>query len=284
MPDDETALLSGVRVISFVGRAGTGKSQRAQVLARNLEIDFILDDGLVIRKGQIVCGRSAKTERNQVRAIRRAMMEFPDHRQEVREFFKQAQPCTVMIIATSEGMAAQIARRLGLPPPENVIRIEDVATPEEIRRARLERKVKGQHVIPVSQVQVRKNFAGKLVGKLRVFWKGKNRYEGEKTIVRPPFSFIGALRIEPQAIEDLVRHVALRTPQVKSVQEVRIKPGSEGVSIQLKIGVILGDRNLVEIARTVKARISSSVSYFMGLDVRGVDVVVAEVDLHAGGK
>ena len=70
-----------------------------------------------------------------------------------------------MIIATSEGMAGQIARRLGMPGPENIIRIEDVATPEEIRRARLERKTKGQHVIPVSQVQVRKNFAGKLVGK-----------------------------------------------------------------------------------------------------------------------
>ena len=54
----------------------------------------------------------------------------------------------------------------------------------------------------------------------------------------------------------------------------------EGVSLQLKIGVILGERNLVEIARTVKVRISSSVSYFMGLDVRGVDVVVTEVDLH----
>ncbi len=279
MPEDEKVPLPGVKVISFVGKAGTGKSQRAQVLARNLDIDYILDDGLVIRKGQIVSGRSAKTERNQVRAIRRAMMEFPDHRREIQEFFLQAQPCTVMIIATSEGMAVQIARRLGIPAPESVIRIEDVATPEEIRRARLERKVKGQHVIPVSQVQVRKNFAGKLVGKLRVFWKGKNKYEGEKTIVRPPFSFIGALRIEPQAIEDLARHVTLRTPQVKSIQEIRIKPSSEGVSLQLKIGVILGERNLVEIARTVKVRISSSVSYFMGLDVRGVDVVVTEVEL-----
>ncbi len=284
MAEGDSTPLSLVRVISFVGRAGTGKSQRAQVLARNLDIDYILDDGLVIRRGQIVCGRSAKTERNQVRAIRRAMMEFPDHRQEIQEFFQEAQPCTVMIIATSEGMSGQIAKRLGMPPPASIIHIEDVATPEEIRRARLERKVKGQHVIPVSQVQVRKNFAGKLVGKLRVFWKGKNKYEGEKTIVRPPFSFIGALHIQPQAIEDLARHVALRTPQVRSIQEIRVKPSSEGVSLQLKIGVVLGERNLVEIARTVKVRISSSVSYFMGLDVRGVDVIVAEVELHGAKK
>lgn len=284
MAEGDSTPLSLVRVISFVGRAGTGKSQRAQVLARNLDIDYILDDGLVIRRGQIVCGRSAKTERNQVRAIRRAMMEFPDHRQEIQEFFQEAQPCTVMIIATSEGMSGQIAKRLGMPSPASIIHIEDVATPEEIRRARLERKVKGQHVIPVSQVQVRKNFAGKLVGKLRVFWKGKNKYEGEKTIVRPPFSFIGALHIQPQAIEDLARHVALRTPQVRSIQEIRVKPSSEGVSLQLKIGVVLGERNLVEIARTVKVRISSSVSYFMGLDVRGVDVIVAEVELHGAKK
>ena len=123
MPEGDKTSLPGVKVIAFVGMAGTGKSQRAQVLARNLDIDYILDDGLVIRKGQIVSGRSAKTERNQVRAIRRAMMEFTDHRLEIEEFFGKAQPCTVMIIATSEGMAGQIARRLGMPAPENIIKI-----------------------------------------------------------------------------------------------------------------------------------------------------------------
>ena len=45
MPEGDKTPLPGVRVIAFVGMAGTGKSQRAQVLARNLDIDYILDDG-----------------------------------------------------------------------------------------------------------------------------------------------------------------------------------------------------------------------------------------------
>ncbi len=62
----DSPLLDDVRVFAFVGPAGTGKSQRAQLVAQlELGVDLIIDDGLLIRKGQIVRGKSAKTEKNQ---------------------------------------------------------------------------------------------------------------------------------------------------------------------------------------------------------------------------
>jgi len=265
------------RVFAFVGPAGTGKSQRAQLIAGYLDVEVILDDGLVIRRGQIVCGRSAKAERNQVRAIRRAIFEFEDHRKAVADYLAREKPPSVLIIATSEGMAARIAGKLGLDAPERFIRIEDVATPEEIARAQRERQKKGQHVIPVSHVQVRKNFAGKLVGRLRVLWKTKNRFEGEKTIVRPPYSFQGEMHIEPEAVSQLASHVALLTPLVGRVILSRILPDSEALSIEIEIGLSRGGRSFVETARLVRRRVASSVRYFTGLEVRNVNVTVVEV-------
>ncbi|NCC69564.1 MAG: hypothetical protein EOM14_15500, partial [Clostridia bacterium] len=94
--------LKEVRTFAFVGAAGTGKSQRAQSVAALVDADYIIDDGLVIFKGSIVCGKSDKSERNQVSAIRRALFEFDDHRKEVMNFFSNAAPCSLMITATSE--------------------------------------------------------------------------------------------------------------------------------------------------------------------------------------
>lgn len=74
------------RVIAFVGPAGTGKSQRAQMISRENNVDFMIDDGLLISKGRIVAGKSAKAEKNLVRAIRRALFQFPDHRSAVLDY------------------------------------------------------------------------------------------------------------------------------------------------------------------------------------------------------
>ena len=265
------------RLFAFVGPAGTGKSQRAQMVASFLEAEYIVDDGLVICRGQIVCGKSAKSERNQVRAIRRALFEFEDHRRTVAEFFQRVQPCSILLISTSEGMARRIARRLGLPEPCRFLHIEEVATAEEICRAQRERKHKGQHVIPVSHVQVRRNFTGKLVGRLRVLWRPKDLYEGEKTIVRPPFNFYGEVHIEPEAIAQLVAHVALMTGQVGKVAQVRVRPEEDQLSVSMDLALEPGSRNFTEVARQVRQRVASSVRYFSGLEVRQVDIQISEV-------
>ncbi|MCE5201408.1 MAG: hypothetical protein LLF78_02685 [Synergistaceae bacterium] len=275
---ESTVFIPGVKTFAFIGAAGTGKSQRAQLVSSMVDADYIIDDGLVISKGSIVCGKSAKSERNQVSAIRRALFEFEDHRKEVAAFFRENSPCSVMIISTSDNMVERIIHNLGLQEPSKIIRIEEVATPEEIAKARRERFSKRQHVIPVSHVLVRKNFAGKLAGQLRVFWKSKDNREGEKTIVRPPFSFYGDVHIEPEAIKQLVNFIATRTAQVAKVTEVNVSPErEENISIEVRLAVTLGEKQLLNIAQLVKNRIAVSVRYFTGLDVKKVDVIIEEV-------
>jgi uncharacterized alkaline shock family protein YloU len=271
--------MDNIWVVAFVGAAGTGKSQRAQFVADYLDADYIIDDGLVIRKTTIVCGKSAKAERNQIRAIRRALFEYDDHRAAVTEFFRRAAPCSVMVIATSEGMVQKIVRKLEFPPPERIIRIEEVATQEEISRARKERQKKGQHVIPVSHVIVRKNFAGKMVGRLRVLWRAKSPYDGEKTIVRPPFSFYGEVHIEPEAIEQLASYIASRVPQVAGDPVSRVhSTETDSLSIEIELKFVPGAKDIQIVAETVRQRVAKSVRYFSGLDVYSVGISVTGVE------
>lgn len=49
---------------------------RSQMVASKRSVDIIIDDGLLISRGRILAGKSAKTEPNMVRAIRRAMFHF----------------------------------------------------------------------------------------------------------------------------------------------------------------------------------------------------------------
>ncbi|HPR90271.1 MAG TPA: hypothetical protein PLD93_02435, partial [Synergistaceae bacterium] len=259
---------SGVtRVIAFVGPAGTGKSQRAQMVAMENEVDYIIDDGLVIAKGRIMVGKSAKAEKNLVRAIRRALFQFPEHRKAVLAFFQKKQPKKLMIIATSISMAEKITRALRLPYPEMIIDITEVASAEEIINARRERHEKGQHVIPASRTQIRKNFAGKLVGHLRGLFKSVDKEDGERTIVRPPFSFYGELTIESLAILDLVRHVLSSNPQVTEVKDIRVRYKEDAISMEIALQVIPGKMDFHRLGLVNQKRVASAVSYFTGMDV-----------------
>jgi len=279
MSEDSKVDLNNIETFAFVGAAGTGKSQRAQYVASLIDVDYIIDDGLVIHKGSIVCGKSAKSELNHISAIRRAIFNYPDHRDEVRKLFATLHNAKVLIIATSDSMIKKITSALGIKYPAKIIRIEEVSTADEIKKAKLERYGKGQHVIPVAKALVRKNFAGKLVGQLRVFWSNTDTSDAEKTIVRPPFSFYGEVHIEPEAIEQLVAFVAGRTSMVTKVYDIWLSPEETGLTIELKIGVIPGEKNILDVAQNVQNRVSVSIKYFTGLDIRKINVIVAEVVL-----
>lgn len=267
--------MDGIKVFAFVGPAGTGKSQRAQLVADHLDAEYIIDDGLVIRRTMIVAGKSAKTERNQIRAIRRAMFEYEDHRKSVLDFFERAAPCSVMIIATSDGMALKIADKLGFPHPSKIVYIDEVATPEEIARARKQRKSKRQHVIPVSHVQVSGGFAGKMVGRLRVLWKSKSPHDGEKTIVRPPFSFYGDVRIEPEAIAELARAAVSRLPQIEDVHIVRVSISDEDeLNIDIELRLAPGAMSLRDAANDARRVLAKRVSYLCGLEIGEVNALI----------
>ncbi|MBE6027817.1 MAG: hypothetical protein E7227_04315, partial [Clostridiales bacterium] len=98
-----------MKVVSFTGKSGTGKSFQATALAQRRGFDAIIDDGLLIYKGQIVAGRSAKKCASKAAAMRTALFNYEDHREEVRAAIERYAPEALLIIGTSDRMTDIVA-------------------------------------------------------------------------------------------------------------------------------------------------------------------------------
>ncbi len=270
-------IIENIEVIAFVGPAGTGKSQRASQVARLHEVDFLIDDGLVVSNGRIMAGKSAKSESNMVRAIRRAIFEYDDHRIEVSDFLTSHAPCKIMIIATSKGMLTKILKKLKLKQPQKIIEITDVASQEEIDNALKERREKKQHVVPVARAQIQRNFAGKLVSQIRDLFKSKDK-EDTRTVVKPPFSFDGRVTIEQEAIIEMVKRLSVIGEHIEKVNEVSLDTEDDALEVNITIDVMLKNKNVLSIARLLQRKVSFGLSFFTGMDIRKVNVRINEVN------
>ena len=268
--------MSSIEVVAFLGAAGTGKSQRVPQMARQYGIDFVIDDGLVVSKGQIMAGKSAKAEKNRVRAIRRALFQYAPHRLEVTSFLASRAPCKVMVIATSDSMMKKIVATLNLTFPQKIVDITEVASHEEIVNALKERREKKQHVVPVLRTQIQRNFAGKLVSQLKDFFKSKDRQEA-RTVVKPPFSFDGRVTIEPNAVLEMARRLIVIGDHIRQIRELNLIYDGDSISVNLVVDVKLGGKSALYIARLLQKKLSRGLSFFTGMEVNKVNISINEV-------
>ncbi len=271
--------LSDIEVVAFVGPAGTGKSHRATHIARQNGIDVIIDDGLVISRGRILAGRSAKSEINRLRAIKRAIFEYPEHRDEVINYLSKNTPQKIMILATSEGMIKKITGRLGLNNPVKIIKITDVSSPEEIEAALRERRDKKQHVVPAAKAQIQQNFAGKLVSQIRGFFKGRDKDESRNTIVKPLFSFNGKVTIGSEAIFELSRKLLELGSHIRKIRNLDIETDDDKISLSVELDLNLSGRSALSIAKTLQRKVRMGLSYFTGMEIKQVNIKVNEIFL-----
>ena len=271
--------LEKIEIYAFVGSAGTGKSHRATHVAKQNGIDVIIDDGLVISRGRILAGRSAKSEINRLRAIKRAIFEYKDHRDEVVNYLTKNPPKKLLILATSNGMIDKIISRLGLNKPVKTINISDVSTAEEIEAALRERREKKQHVVPVAKAQIQNNFAGKLVSQIKGFFRGRDKNESSNTIVKPLFSFNGKVIISSDALMEMSKNLVSLEGHVRKIRELDIKTYDDKIELNIEIDLNLGNRSALSIAKTLQRKIRMGLSYFTGMEIRQVNIRVNEIFL-----
>ena len=271
--------LAGIEIYAFVGPAGTGKSHRATHVAKQNGIDYIIDDGLVISKGRILAGRSAKSEINRLRAIKRAIFEYPEHRDEVVNYLTKHTPKKLMILATSTGMIDKITARLGLNSPVKTIDITDISTQEEINAALRERREKKQHVVPVAKAQIQHNFAGKLVSQIKGFFRGRDKNENSNTIVKPLFSFNGKVTIGTDAILEMCRKMLSEGGHVKKIRELDLETYDDKIELSVEVDLTLGTRSALSIAKNLQKSLHGGLSYITGMDIRKINIRVNEIFL-----
>lgn len=259
-----------MEVYALIGPAGTGKSHRAGMLARRLGIDYVIDDGLLIKKGRILAGVSAKREETQFAAVRRAIFSDPRHREEVARILREEMPDRVLVLGTSRDMVHRITDALDLPRPERYLDIGEVATPEEIRLARHIRRVEGKHVIPAPTMEVKRSFAGYLVLPLRLRKQPLEAF-AEKSIVRPAYSSLGRFFISDAAVRELAEAAAREVEGVAGLTGAQVRSGPEGVSLRLDVAVCYG-RFIPPLLRAVRERVRERLESLAGLTVIKVEV------------
>jgi uncharacterized alkaline shock family protein YloU len=271
-------------VIALVGPSGTGKSHRALVVAHEQGADAIIDDGLLIKDCKIIAGHSAKKEDSKIKAVRRAIFTEQEHTLEVRDAIEAVSPQKILILGTSENMVQKIVAALELPTISKIINIEDIASPAEIAKARESRLKEGKHIIPVPTIELKPHFSGYMIDPLEIFFRkpqAKRLKLGEKSIVRPTFSYYGKLLISDAAITAIVEYMAMNEPTITKVNQIHIKNSQDrekGISIALDVTVKYGSK-LREVAYQTQLHIKHSVEFMTGMTVKEINVTVKRLSL-----
>lgn len=273
-----------MEVTALIGQAGTGKSHRASFVARAYGCTHIVDDGLLIHEGHIVAGRSAKKEDNALAAVRRAIFAEPGHAAEVRGALIAERPAGVLVLGTSLNMIHRIVDALDLPRPEKSIDIADIATAEEMRRARRMRRNEGKHVIPAPTFEVRKSFSGYMVDPLRFLARsgasaGAGDREGpviEKSMVRPTFSALGRFFIADTVVGAIAEQACREVPGVIFARRGRVEMSEHGVLVAVDLALRLGSV-LPEVLRAAQMHARAVVEEMTALHVLRLDVTARRV-------
>ena len=274
-------------VIALVGPSGTGKSHRALWVAQKNGADAIIDDGILIKDGKVIGGYSAKKEKNRIMAVRRAIFVLPGHASDVRRAIAESLPRRILILGTSENMVQKIAKALRIGPVSKIIRIEDIASKRDMELAQYHRLKKGEHIIPVPSIELKPHFSGYLIDPIKSFFKtssSKRRRLGERSIVRPVFSYYGKLVIDDSVIKSIVHIVAEKLEEVYRVGTTRVKHiinGDDDLGIMVSLEVVFAyGHTIAETMVALRKELQKEIEHMTGMVVHEIDILVKSLHVE----
>ena len=272
-------MFENIKVYAFVGPSGTGKSYRAQMVAGEKDVHFIIDDGLLINENRVVAGESAKKASTKIETVKKALFLHDDEKKVIQKALKKYKVKKILILGTSDGMVEKIAENLGLPKVSDTTYITDVATEEEMKTARNIRVTEGKHVIPVPTFEIKKDFSGYLLDPLQIFksqGKGKQPYISEKSIIRPTFSYMGNFTISDSVFRQIAEYQAEKMPEIYKVLRTRVQNYGEGPLIDMEVSVVYG-YNVAEGLIEFKKKIIKEIENLTAMNVVKLDVVAKNI-------
>lgn len=274
---------SKIKTYAFVGPSGTGKSYRAQMVANEKGINYIIDDGLLIKENEVIAGVSAKKAATKIETVKKALFNNFEEAEEIRKAFRKYRPESILILGTSDNMIKKIRENLGLPELVETIYITDVATEDEMAEAKRIRQTQGKHVIPVPTFEIKKDFSGFILDPLQIFKsKGKDAkpYISEKSIIRPTFSYLGNFKISDTVFRQIIEILAKKVDAIYKISKVRIdKIGeNEGVSIYIEVMTEYGF-NILETLKEFKIKCKKEIENLTAMNVEVIDIIAKGIHI-----
>ncbi len=281
----------GMTIFALIGKSGTGKSFRAKLIAQQNSLSAIIDDGLLIQDDKIIAGRSAKHEKTYMGAVRIALFDDKEHRDDVAKAIQKNHIKKILLLGTSERMVKKIAERLQLPPPQKIINIEQIATQEDIQKAIVSRNTEGKHVIPVPAIEVKKTYPQIFYTSIRQFLskelthktkKVKGDKMVEKSIVTPEFSKKGRLEISQAALVEMTLHCIDQFNMDNNirinVRKLVIKPNKQGYRLVLTIDVPFG-KQLTGTIKKLQNYIIDNIEMNTGIMLEEVSIIIDKITI-----
>ncbi len=276
---DIIPITNNIKVYAFVGPSGTGKSYRAQMVASERDINFIIDDGLLIMGNEVIAGKSAKKAPTKIETVKKALFYREEEKNEIINAIKQYRPKSILILGTSDGMVEKIAENLKLPKISETIYINQVATEKEMQTAKRIRVTQGKHVIPVPTFEIKKDFSGYLLDPLQIFkskGKGQKPYISEKSIIRPTFSYLGKFTISDTVFRQILEYLSKKIQSIHKVLKVRVQNFEEGPKIYVEVSVVYG-YNVVEGLKEFKTKAIKEIEKLTSMNVISLEIVAKSV-------
>ncbi|MEG0292299.1 MAG: hypothetical protein RR495_06345 [Anaerovoracaceae bacterium] len=265
-----------MKVYALVGKSGTGKSYQAINVCKDRNIESIIDDGLYIYRGNAKAGKSAKRETTKIGAVKTALFNDEEHRNEVASKIKKTNPRSILLIGTSDGMVNKICNRLGLEKIDETIYIVDITTENERKIAEKQRHVQGKHVVPVPTFQLKHQFSGYFISPLRIFKSMGPAAKGgfsEKSVVRPTYSYLGEYIISDKVISDIIKCTAISIPGANEI--VRTIADNNNGTLDIKVFAIIDrDMNLVEVAKELQKRSAHMIEEMTAFNINEINIEV----------
>lgn len=275
-----------IKVYAFVGPSGTGKSYRAQMVAGEYDIHYIIDDGLFIKDNEVIAGNSAKKAPTKIETVKHALFLTEEEQKEIKKAIKKFKPSSILILGTSDDMVKKIAENLGLPEVEKTIYISDIATKEEMDTAKRIRTTEGKHVIPVPTFEIKKDFSGYILDPLQIFktkGRGKDPYISEKSIIRPTFSYLGNFTISDTVFRQIAEHLANKTDFIDRIIKTRVDKLPEGPYIYMEVIVNYG-YNIVDGLKDFKEKTKKEIEKLTTMNVQKIDIVAKGIKVKEDNK
>ncbi|MBR1883998.1 MAG: Asp23/Gls24 family envelope stress response protein [Clostridia bacterium] len=267
-----------MEVYAFIGKTGTGKSYRALKVAHSKNIIYIIDDAILIKNNKVICGKSAKTEATKIASVKAAIFNNEDRRNDMIRVIAAEKPDKILILGTSDDMVERIASNLKLGEIKERIYIEDIASKEEIELARKNRTEEGKHVVPVPTFEIKEQFSGYFLDPLRIFGAKKVYDEGEKTIIRPTYSYLGNYYLSEKVVNNLVEYILTKINGISRIYKVLTNKYVEGVQIELDIEVQFGE-NIPLLSNRIRNTLVYEIEYTTGINVKSMNINVKGISM-----
>ena len=235
---------------------------------------------MLINENEVLAGTSAKKAPTKIETVKHALFIEEKEQTEMRKALKKYKPDSLLILGTSDKMIQKIIECLGLPELEKTIYINEVATEEEMEKARNIRVTQGKHVIPVPTFEIKKDFSGYILDPLQIFKsKGGTPYISEKSIIRPTFSYLGNFTISDSVFRQIAERVAKKMPEIYEVTRTRVENYGDGISIYMEAVINYGN-NIIEVLQRYKERVKKEIEKQTAMNVIRVDLVAKGIHME----